>query len=42
MLGVVGMGALQVVLAAYPILWWQLYSTLLRQRAKKLMYSSYR
>lgn len=26
----------QVVLAAYPFLWWQLYSGLLRTRAKRL------
>ncbi|KXZ47734.1 hypothetical protein GPECTOR_33g616 [Gonium pectorale] len=27
---------MQVVLALYPLLWWQLYSSLLRARAKKL------
>lgn len=27
---------IQVVMAAYPFLWWQLYSSLLRQRRAKL------
>lgn len=32
-------GFMICVLCAYPFLWWQLYSTLLRQRAKKLSLS---
>ena len=29
-------GIVQVLLAVYPFLWWQLYSLLLRQRRKRL------
>ncbi|PNH09280.1 hypothetical protein TSOC_004095 [Tetrabaena socialis] len=31
-----GIAPPHIVLATYPLLWWQLYSSLLRARSKKL------